>query len=100
MFECTLCGAILEPHECIVTQSDELCEIYVSCPYCHGECESYKEEQEDEKILLECMECGAVFHGCSGKYELEDRCPYCGGCYKYNEDQQYYEEVIVNVAHI
>lgn len=44
MFESALCGAILELHECIITHSDELCKIYVSCPYCHGECESYKED--------------------------------------------------------
>lgn len=27
MFSCEICGAILKPHECIVTQSEELCEI-------------------------------------------------------------------------
>lgn len=44
MFECTLCGAILEPHECIITHSDELCEMYVNCPHCHGEVVRYEEE--------------------------------------------------------
>lgn len=49
MFSCAICGAILKPHECVVTQSEELCEIYVSCPYCHGECESYKEDEDGEE---------------------------------------------------
>ncbi len=50
MFSCAICGAILKPHECIVTQSDELCEIYVSCPYCHGECVDYEEDEDGELI--------------------------------------------------
>lgn len=49
MFECTLCGAILEPHECIITHSDKLCEEYINCPYCHGECERYKEDEDGEE---------------------------------------------------
>ncbi len=47
MFKCTVCGAILEPHECIITHSDELCEIYVSCPGCKGECVSYDKDEEE-----------------------------------------------------
>lgn len=46
MFECTLCGAILEPHECIITHSDELCEMYVNCPHYHGECMDYEEDED------------------------------------------------------
>lgn len=45
MYKCTICGDILEPRECIITHSDELCETYVNCPHCHGECERYKEEE-------------------------------------------------------
>ncbi len=104
MFKCTICGDILEPCECIVTHSEELCEEYFQCPYCRGECERYKEEENSKeygKILLECMECGAIFYGQSGKYERNYSCPYCGsGCNDYSEDEQYYEEVILNVAHI
>lgn len=48
MYECTICGAILEPHECMITYSDELCEIYVSCPRCGGECREYDPEEEEE----------------------------------------------------
>lgn len=50
MYECNTCGAILEPHECIITHSEKLCEIYVSCPHCGGECENYEEEDDGELI--------------------------------------------------
>lgn len=44
MFKCELCGEFLKAHECIITHSDELCEIYVNCPYCGGECTNCKED--------------------------------------------------------
>lgn len=91
MFKCTLCGAILEPHECIITHSEELCEIYVSCPNCRGECVDY--DEETESLLLECLECGSVFRGTESKHEMTDECPYCGGgCREYSEDDYYYDE--------
>lgn len=51
MYKCTICGAILEPHECIVTRSEELCEIYVNCPHCRGECIDYDEEDENGELI-------------------------------------------------
>lgn len=52
MFQCTLCGEILEPHECIVTHSNELCEIYVNCPECRGECRSVSWEEDEDGSLI------------------------------------------------
>lgn len=49
MIKCTICGEILESHECIITHSDELCEIYVNCPRCGGECEDYEEDEKENK---------------------------------------------------
>lgn len=46
MIKCTICGEILESHECIITHSDELCEIYVNCPRCGGECVDYEEDED------------------------------------------------------
>lgn len=46
MYECNTCGAILEPHACIITHSEKLCEIYVSCPRCGGECVDYEEDED------------------------------------------------------
>lgn len=51
MYKCTICGAILEPHECIVTRSEELCEVYVNCPHCRGECTDYDEEDENGEFI-------------------------------------------------
>lgn len=50
MYKCTICDDILEPRECIVTHSEELCEEYFQCPYCRGECERYKEEENGNII--------------------------------------------------
>lgn len=52
MYQCTTCSEILEPHECITTHSEELCEVYVNCPICRGECVDYNEDNdyiEDEE---------------------------------------------------
>ena len=51
MFKCTLCGEILEPHQCIVANSEELCEIYITCPYCKGECVNYEEDNENGELI-------------------------------------------------
>lgn len=46
MYQCTICGEILEPHQCKFSADEERCEIYVSCPRCGGECENYNEDEE------------------------------------------------------
>lgn len=48
MFKCTVCDEILETRQCIFSTDERHCEIYICCPRCGGECESYDEEEEDE----------------------------------------------------
>lgn len=48
MYQCTICDGLLEPHECRVTHSEELCEIYVNCPHCGSDCVDYEEEEDSE----------------------------------------------------
>ncbi|MCM1055610.1 MAG: hypothetical protein NC394_08830 [Bacteroides sp.] len=52
MFKCTLCGRIWEPHECRVTYNEKLCETYIGCPECKGECVDFDEEEDRYGVVI------------------------------------------------
>lgn len=57
---CQLCGAYLEPIDTIQYRDEEYDELYITCPFCGGDCvdpEAFEYGEANEECLQDCEEC-------------------------------------------
>lgn len=62
---CQSCGAYLEPDDTIQYRDEEYDELYITCPYCGGDCRDPEEEEalpqealpQNEECQQDCEDC-------------------------------------------
>lgn len=72
---CQSCGAYLEPKETIQYRDEEYDELYITCPFCGGDCTDPEfleyEDLDGEECLQDCEDCVNCLN-------CEKRCTYAG----------------------